>query len=383
MASNRKIKPSYKLLAGAVGVFVTGYLAWNGYAAFQLSGVNLDPMTPTRVSLVAIRPEAGYKIIVANQMAQLIETSSLGSQAGDTDINTDDSGDTSTRKRLPVKELLGALQGDAKALGDFIMRINDIDRNDFGPEAPVWTAEDIRKAIDAPGELRTKLENDLNVHLDGKPLDHISMKSITNGIVVDIPVRVNLGASQSEKTITARVQSSYKPQLSLDIEDRLQSRSTITDAIIQGEYQSIGREILSGKRPQEQIKSILMQRISESRSEELAHAPTRILNATFVLLTTDQMEDCRLEQYSTPNGAELVDLVIRVNDLGKKRLWKYSRTEPGFQLLLTVDGIPVGAPRIRGEIISNDVKISQLPDVGLAKDTQTAIQECLKQKGNS
>ncbi|MBN8690666.1 MAG: hypothetical protein J0L72_07715 [Armatimonadetes bacterium] len=383
MASNRKIKPSYKLFAGAVGVFVTGYLAWNGYAAFQLNGVVLDPMTPTRVSLIAIRPDAGYKIIVANQMAQLIETSSIGSQASDTDINTDVSGDTSSRKRLPVKELLGSLQGDQKALGDFIMRINDIDRNDFGPEAPVWTSENIQKAIDSPGPLRTKLEDDLNVRLDGTPLDHVSMKSVTNGITIDIPVKIAVNGSEPNKVVTARVQSSYKPQLSLDIEDRLQSRSTITDAIIQGEYQAIGREILSGKRPQEQVKSILLQRISAERSSELAKAPARILAATFVLLTTDQMQGSQLSVYTTSNGATLVDLTIRVNDLGKKRLWKYSRTEPGFQLLLTVDGIPVGAPRIRGEIISNDVKISQLPDAGLAKDTQNAIQECLKEKGNS
>jgi preprotein translocase subunit SecD len=73
------------------------------------------------------------------------------------------------------------------------------------------------------------------------------------------------------------------------------------------------------------------------------------------------------------NRGTFYDVTLEVTEVGRKRLWRYSRENPGFQLLFTTDGVAIGAPIISGELMSKSVKMSQMPDEGLVKEAVDAI----------
>ncbi len=140
---------SRNFVLGFVALIGGAYAAWQGYAYIQLNGLVLRELPVTRVNLVALAPSAGYRIIVANQIAQVVEVKqNEDMQAGtsDADLQQDTSSD-GERRRLPVKDLLGALQGDLDSLSRFVMVLNKIDENELPPDPVIWKSEDIEKAL--------------------------------------------------------------------------------------------------------------------------------------------------------------------------------------------------------------------------------------------
>ena len=155
--------------------------------------------------------------------------------------------------------------------------------------------------------------------------------------------------------------------------NRIEERSTITEATIRGTYVDEARKILAGAKAKENVINSIRAKYSKPRKSELAEAPQRVLAATSVILNSEQMKSAVIAAYDAANGQRFHNLKVGLNDEGMKRLWKYSRENQGFQVLLTVDGIPVAAPRFRTELMSHEVTISQLTDPRLAQDTADAI----------
>jgi hypothetical protein len=67
-------------------------------------------------------------------------------------------------------------------------------------------------------------------------------------------------------------------------------------------------------------------------------------------------------------------LTLRLTEDGRMRLWKYSHDHPGFQLLLTVDGVAIAAPRISTELVEPQVTLTQVRSETLVQDATDLIQ---------
>jgi preprotein translocase subunit SecD len=64
---------------------------------------------------------------------------------------------------------------------------------------------------------------------------------------------------------------------------------------------------------------------------------------------------------------------VSLTDPGRRRIWQFSRRNPGAQLLFIVDGNAIAAPRIRHELSSSSIAITQIPDRGLVEDAVEQI----------
>lgn len=356
-------------MLGFVVLVAASYGAWQGYAWFQLNSFTMRILPVKQVNLVALDPKAGYRIIVANQIAQVVERKAgddLKSGVSDDQLNSET--DESAR-RLPVKDLLMSLQGNNEALSNLVMNLNKLDPNNLPPDPVIWTEENLEKAFRGDATLRSQLEKDLNVKLDGTPLDEIRPSALEIGIVVDFPVKLIVGGQERE----ARVKVDYQPKFTKDVMRRVEDRSTITDDTIRGTYVDEAKKILAGQMAKENVIGSIRANYTPMRKDDLRAAPQRVLGAISVVLNSDQMQSAAMEPYEASNGQRFYNLRVGLNDEGMKRLWKYSRENHGFQVLLTVDGIPVAAPRFRSELISHEVVINQLTDARLAQDTIDAI----------
>jgi hypothetical protein len=104
-----KIRSSTKIAVGFVVLVVGGYFGRQIITDQMIMNEKFSPIAPGRVNLVGIDAGAGYRIITANFMAQLVEAS------GDFDSKDSDSGgatEGAIKKRVPIKELLQTLQGN-------------------------------------------------------------------------------------------------------------------------------------------------------------------------------------------------------------------------------------------------------------------------------
>lgn len=162
MRSSTKLAIGFAIVAGG------GLYGYDFAMHRAIMGEHFEPVKPSQVNLVGINAGAGFKIIVANQMAQLVEASDQF-QGQESDGEGATSG--SIKKRIPIREMLEVLKGNQDALGPFLMKVNDKDENDSWPPIRVeWTAERVRKALDGDKAEEAKLVHDLNINLDGTPL---------------------------------------------------------------------------------------------------------------------------------------------------------------------------------------------------------------------
>lgn len=264
----RRLRPATKiaiLFVVAVAVIYFGYRAWSSY---MVSTFTFTPIAPKRVNLVAVDPGAGYRILVANGVAQLAEVSGGGLDAPD--LETVQESDVVSSKKVPLKEMLRSLQGEGAGLGAFIMRINDIKPDDIPAEAPVWKAADIRKAIEGDAELKTKLERDLNIGLDGTPPNRVLASACINGIVIETPVPIDVGG----KEVVGNVLQPYRPSFIERVEKVLAERFD-ADAARPGVY----RETLAQLGQKEDVAKSLLDRIGEQRRAAYS-SPTQLLETS-------------------------------------------------------------------------------------------------------
>ena len=358
---------------------IAGYGGLALYSSQSLKDVHLTSIVPDKISLVGLDREAGVKIIVANRVAQVVEG---GSGKFGADASSDGGGATkgAFTKRIPIKELLAIFAGDSAAVGKFVMIMNDKREDDTWPtQRIVWKAEDLVKAFAGDKPLRNKLENDLNAKIDGTPLKSLNLRSFYNGIIIDKPVYVEVLENGQPRKVQGRVQEPYKPRFIAELNKEVENVN-IDEAGLAGRYANKIGPILRGEpSPKgstyvENIQKTITGLLSKDNSARLEESPNNLLRHAHVIVNSSMITSAE----SIPGeGAQAGKwtLKIRLNEEGRKRLWKFS-AEPnriGSPLLFIVNNVPIAAPQIQHELSQGELVITQLEDEGLVEDATNLI----------
>lgn len=375
-----KLRSSTKIVIGAVVLCGAAYFAWDRISAAMILGRQFEPLEPSEVSLVGLDTRAGYYVVVANQVAQLI----IG-EAGKLEKpeHTDASGgNNAVKKRIPLREMLLSLKGDEEAVGHFVMRMNDMSDAELPAQPRLWRAEDLEKALDGDAGLRKKLVSDLNVNLDGSPLESIRIEGIQEGIVIDSPVSVSFKLGKEERTVVGRIREEYRPRFMRELDTALSEESNQTADTIRGYYTLAARKLLENPRDRENVESGIRGRISKSRLDKLAELPRNVLNSITIIVNDSLITGSSYRSYRASDGKQYSDLTMNLSEEGRGRLWQFSKKNAGSQLLFVWDGIAIAAPRIQSEIPFGEVTIRQISDETLVKDTVDAINKLKKDREN-
>lgn len=372
-----KINGSWKFILSALAGLGLILVGMRSYSWFSLRNFVLTPAKAKEVNLVAIQPGKGYRVIVANRIAQLGEVEETDD--GRSGFGGGDVQNAQNLRRIPVRELLGSLNADPQATGYLIERMNELN----GPDDPVsdykWLEEDLIKALDGDPTLKRKLEIDLQCTLDGAAIDSFSPSRIFSGIsiITKVPIEVMIG--DKLETVQAIVRQPYKSPLAGLVEKELNERFNPTEEQMLSAYLT---KAADSPTTEGAIAKALRARISTDRKKELATKPQRIVGSAMILANTDHFVSASSRSYKAGNDRdELTDLTLRVTDEGRKRLWKHSvsRGKSGFQLMFVVDGVAIAAPRITTELAEAELRITQMPDRSLAETAVNRITE-LKSK---
>lgn len=365
-----KIRSSTKIAVGFVAIVSLGLFGYRFFVTKAIEGTNFSPVVPGDVNLVGIAPGKGYRIIVANSVAQLIEANNA--EFGDQDNGGSDGAmEGAIKKRIPIKEMLAVLRGDASALGPLTMTMNDMKEENLPPNRIIWTADDIKKAVDGDAALVKRLETDLAIHLDGTPLTKIRPSSIEDGIVIDAPVRVEVNLGGQVKEVVGHVLEPFKPRLVKAVETRYADKNYNRE-MQAGYYGEEGRKVLDEPKLRENIKQSLLDRISEETSRQRAEPVERILKSATVVISEAYIRKASAKTYDTSDGRRS-DLTIELTDEGRRRLWKYSLNLVGNQLLVIADNVAIEAPRITHVLTEDELTITQMRDKTLVDDAVKMI----------
>lgn len=373
-----RLHREHKIAIGFVAIAAAAYFGYQAFAAYQVDRIVFPQLKPGRMSIVGITTGAGYRIIVSNQVAQLVQTQR---EEFAENYNYDAADDSdANKKRVPLRELLETLQGDEKALGEFVTSMNnDLKRAEMPPLEVLWDAADVKKAIEGDPVLKPKLEADLNVRLDGSPLDKIRPQSLQNGIVIVCRVPVKVSVEGSPRTMLGEVKIPFKPRFVVEVETRYEKEFEVRPETIKGHYLDVAREIQDKPGSRQNVGAVLLDLIGpKSLESEYALDPERILSNSFIALNDSFVESASFREIGGAEGKKLYNIDIELNDEGRRRLWQYSRRHQGSQLLFIVDGIAIAAPRIRHELAQSTISITQIPDRSLVEDAVDIINESRK-----
>jgi hypothetical protein len=366
-----KIRAPIKILIGFLAIVGGGYYGWQLYAGLTVDRLKFDPIKPARVNIVGIAADSGYRILVANHAAQLVRG---GTESFENSSGPEGGGDAAEKKRVPIREMLKALQGDSESLGQFIATMNEMQETvDWPTERIIWSEGDIKKAVGGDPVLRAKLEKDINVRLDGTPLKQISLTAHENGIMIKtmIPCKVQVGAQVVDMEGPLLVP--YRSRVSKAIENALKEKAY--DLTVLAGYYALENQKISEKKAQkEDVVASLKQIIDPETNAELARPAQQVLKSATVVITDEFISHASYRNY-TSGRENLNDLTIELNDEGRKRLWQYSRRMGKAQLLLIVDGVAIAAPKISHELAQGELQITQMPDKILVEDAVNAINE--------
>jgi hypothetical protein len=360
---NKRFRASYVIAGGFAALALLAVYGSRYANDYLLGREHFAPLQPGVVNIVGLDRRAGYSILVENRAAKLVMGGPGNFNAGSMDEKNLDSGE-GEKKFVPIRDMLKSLRGDLAGLSEFVQRMNDIKDEDLPPQAPVWKMEDIDKALAGDAQLKTKLVSDLNVDFDGTPLPTLRRSTIQNGIVVDTPVPFHIVEGDRQKTVVARVKRPYKPSFMKTVEAKTSAKFATDDQTFATIYGGLAMEVASGA-SKENVRASFRRLKDDIPS--LAALPQRILDSITVVLNENQITGAKYESVDTSKGKEFT-LVLALSDEGRKRLWQFSRDRVGDQLLVTVNGVAIGAPRIEERIASGEVRITRLQDESLAQE---------------
>lgn len=368
----KKFRASYTI---AIGFAAVAFLALYGYRFANdllLSG-DFAPLKPGKVDIVGLdTSKAGFAIIVSNGIAKLIVGDKDQFKAGAMDEKALEA-DSSEKATVPIKEMQLGINGDGDALGFFVERLNHIDEtSDTWPaNAPVWKFETIQKALDGDHALRKKLVTDLNVQLDGTPLAQISKAAFANGILVDVPVPLQVESPKGRETVIARVRTPYRPRFMTGLETQLKGRY-YDGKTLATEYAAEARRVLGGETPRENVAGSIAALGAARRIASLAQTPQAILDSLTTVVNEDHIVKARYEPVVNSTGTTY-KLIIDLDDEGKRRLYQFSRDRVNSQLLVTVNGVAIAAPFISHGLSSGEVEITRMQDEDVVRDAVETI----------
>ncbi|ARU42993.1 hypothetical protein CCB81_02015 [Armatimonadetes bacterium Uphvl-Ar2] len=359
------------LVLGFLAVVGVGYGGWRAFGEYQLRNLTMDPIKPGHVNIVAVNPGSGFGIIVSNQVAQLAEFSD--SDLDSPEMNEDD---VITKKKLLIREFLGALQGNGDSLGKLVMSLNDVNEGEFPAQAEIWTKDQIERALKGDANLKPKLERALSMTLDGQPLPTLDLDRLIDGIIIEIPFQMEYNVGGTVTKVDAIYRESFNSQFATRAGRRL-TEKFLTDAAMQATYNEEikrTRGELTDKdgnplpAQKENLATSLASRFSETRLKELTAKPYRVLENAFVVVNDEMITGASKSTYEGNNNQLVTDIRLNLTEEGRLRLWKFSREHPRFQLLFMVNSVALAAPRIGTELAEKSVTIRGVGAEQLAAD---------------
>lgn len=364
---------SVRIAIGFVLICLLCYYGYSLWANYRISNMKFATIKPGRINIVGVDLGKGFKIVVANQVAQLRQRSEK-EQKGPLQENYEDTNDDSgsKRNRIPIRDMLGAMQGDEEKLSRFVMTLNDIRDDKLPPERVYWKADDLKKALGGDAALKAKLVSDLNIELDGTPLPELRTKSLEDGIVIllPVPIRVRVGAEQ--KTLTATVMRPYRPNLMKHIEQLYEDKAEATKRTEIAYYIQESQKTIQDPKTKENVAKSIEAILDPSSAEEYAQGPESVLQAATIVVNDSMIRSASEKTYDTAQG-RFSDLTLNLRGEGPDRLWAYTRGKVGTQLLLIADGIAIAAPRITHELAQSELVITQMKDKVLLDQAIQAI----------
>jgi hypothetical protein len=360
------LKGPLKLVAGFVAILAATYFGYQAYAGLTVDRMTFDTLRPGRVNLIAVDPGSGYGVLVSNGIAHLAQIGDR--QFGAAEDVEQRAVQAEGKRRLPLREMLGALQGDEEALSVFVMRVNRITDQDLPTVRIYWDAADVRRALDGDRDLRARLEADLGIGLDGTPRSEVTISALESGIVLRVPVTVHVGAGETSRTMTATVLRPFQPGLLALVRSQYERRPAVDNELIANLYKAEALRVLADPGLRENVAESLRQMIDPQRSQAFARDPERVLASAKVVLNERHIRSAGYHMVENPNGRPTYSLTMGLTDEGRLRLWKQSRDQRGFMLMLVVDGVAIAAPRITHELVQSHVTMSKLPDERLVRD---------------
>lgn len=367
-----------KIAIGFVAIAAGAYFGYQRVTESMIMGKSFPKIVPGTVNLLGVSTGSGYRIVVQNQIATLIEGASSEFSAPDDTGSGSETDSITGRRRIPIREMLQSMQGDTKALGRFIMTMNDLRESELPPVRVIWDAADVRKALEGDPTLLAKLQVDLGVTLEGSPLPQIRFSSIQNGIVIRSPVTVRMPEDAETPEATGLILEPYKPTFSKLVEEQYQEKPQITNSMILGAIRDEAQRLADDPGSRENVRKALEARLDPKRLQGFAAAPERVLHSAKIVINEDAIVDAGYVERTSTNGVRFYDLKIDLTEEGRERLWQYSKHRVGSQLLLVVDGIAIGAPRIEHELSGGVVTITQLPDKVLVQDAVDLMKKANK-----
>lgn len=366
------MRSSTKIAIGFVAVATVGWFGYQMIAERMAFSEKFEPIKPGSVTLLGVNRKSGYKIIVANQMAQLVKVSNavdFSAPQGREDESSDDSG---PKKRLPLSALLKTLQGDEKGLDDLVMNLNEVKTDELPPNPKIWEAADIQKALDGDKSLSDKLEKDLNTKLDGTPLAYLNSNAVFEGIVLRLPVPVKVRVGANVRQMTGHILKEFQTRLMTAVYDKVKESQESKEKLV-GYYSTFAKEALDNPKRRQNVSKDLATAISPETLKTYAEAPEMVASNTTIVVNQDQIESASKSTFSDSNGKAVYKLNIDFSNEGRLRLWQYSRGRIGSQLLLTVNGMAIAAPAISHDLSSSNLTISPLLDESLVQDAVDAM----------
>jgi hypothetical protein len=374
-----KLKSSTKIFIGFVVIVTAGYFGYKFITDSMILGKHFPEITPGDITLLGVDPGSGYSIIVANQAASLVK-------GGESELKSGEMNDTEhldMRKKIPLRAMLDILEGDEKPLGRFIMSLNDVKQD--GPNWPTiqvyWSTTDLQKALNGDPILQKKLETDLNVKLDGTPLEVVRVSALQNGIVVRLPIPIDVMVAGKKRKMTGYFLEPYRPNFSYKIDERLNNKNYTMD-MLRGYYIAEAQNIASGKSIRENIADTIKKRLDPKHIQDYAKEPQQVLSKAKTILNGSLIKSAHYIKDDEQTSRTMYRLIMELTDEGRDRLWQYSKLNRGAQLLFIVNGTAIAAPRVKDELPQRSVTITSLQDEDLVKDAVDTINHHQKGKGD-
>jgi hypothetical protein len=377
-----RLRGSHKIAIGGLLFTAATYFGWQAYSARVVDGIQFAQLKPGKFTIVGVDTGMGYKVLVSNQVAQLVELEKGTDPFGGVDIEAATSEESlGNKRRVPLRDMLESLQGNEASLGRLVTALNDTLRNAEMPAVEViWSVDDLNKALDGDPVLKDKLEKNLNVRLNGMPLDEIRPSAMRDGIVIaaTVPITVSVGGNPTK--MQAPIKMPFRPQFVKLVEDHYKEEIAPSGEMIKGFYLLEAKKLSDDESAKQDVIGALRERIKpEALVQQFAANPTRILENSKVVLTEDFVENASVVERVDGRGRKLYNLVLNLTDEGRKRMWQFSRkgltakdsagrSQTRTQLLVIHDGVAIAAPRVQHELAQSEISISQIPEKGLVNE---------------
>lgn len=357
-----KVRSSTKIALGFVALVATAVGGSKLYTQMRLKGVELTPIPSQDFCLVAISEEAKVKILAVNHMVQVVEASDDFKSGGGGGGGGSESG--SIKARIPMKEMLEILDGDGEGIQGMIYRLGKKENaEDISESAPLWSAEDLQKAIGGDPVLKAKLESNLNVSLDGKLAPKLDRTAFYHGIRIQVPTQFDVPNSSGKPVqgfTLVPIKSKAMSRLYKELESKFLDAAALDRFYAEFVKQSEG---VSNEKPGELILNLLKKgNMSEAYAKSL-----NVLKHASVIVNRKMVESASVEEVASEKEKSY-NLSIHLTDEGAQRLWKFSNEHPNTKIIVVSKKVPIAAASIGSQLNSKELVIKQIADKTLVQE---------------